>query len=360
VVDTIEQQLYKYCLTHNKPYFGNFMHARQGSIIRHAYMQLLVEQECRNRSERPFNIVEVGSWAGGSAITWAEAVKRFSKRKGLIICIDKWEPYFEPCQCEETGPYKEMENALLSGKIFELFMHNIKVTSHDDVIIPFKGWSDELLPLLGDNKFDLVFIDGNHAYTNVCKDIENSMPLVSEGGVICGDDLEQQLHQLDIEYAKEHRQKDYIIDPKAQKHYHPGVSLAIGEFFGEVSVWEGFWAMRKVEGHWKKVELSNTSPERIVIPVHLAEERANNYLQFGQELYKDGRITEAEQAFLRAHALIPNSTEVHKALAVVYWKLKNLQNAIGHMQQVFQLESYNQNLKSNYNRKMEVVAGKGH
>ncbi|MHC4572550.1 MAG: class I SAM-dependent methyltransferase [Planctomycetota bacterium] len=352
-MDGIEKEFYEYCLARNQPYFGTVMYALQGSAVRHAYMQLLIEQECRRSSDRPFNILEIGSWAGGSAITWADAVKRFNNSGGLVLCIDKWEQYFESSQREEPGPYKEMDAALSSGRIFELFMHNIRAAGHDDIVVPFKGWSDNLLPLLARESFAVVFVDGDHAYSSVLKDIENAGPLVSEGGVMCGDDLELQLYQLDVEYAKENMHRDYVTDPRTETKYHPGVSLAVGEFFGEVSAWEGFWAMRKKGAHWQKVELPVTAFPHPAMPKHLAERRANNYLRFGEELYKAGRIAEAEKAFLQAQALAPDSAEVHRALAVAYWKLEGLQKAIGHMQRVSQLGPNGPGMKKTCDRLIE-------
>ena len=36
--------------------------------------------------------------------------------------------------------------------------------------------------------FDWVYIDGNHTYPMVCKDLEFYYPLVKKGGYLCGDD----------------------------------------------------------------------------------------------------------------------------------------------------------------------------
>jgi tetratricopeptide (TPR) repeat protein len=204
--------------------------------------------------------------------------------------------------------------------------------------------------LLGEQKFDLAFVDGDHSYSSALNDIENSAPLVAEAGVICGDDLELQIHQLDVQHARENNQKDYVMDPKTQSKYHPGVSLAVGEFFGEVSAWEGFWAMRKRNGRWEKVELHTTTVRPPPVPEHLTEQRGRNYLQFGEQLFKAGRIAEAQKVFLRARALAPDSAEVHKALAVVCWKLDNRPQAIAHMQRVFQLHPRSANVKENYDR----------
>ncbi|MBI3441414.1 MAG: hypothetical protein HY052_06395, partial [Proteobacteria bacterium] len=61
--------------------------------------------------------------------------------------------------------------------------------------------------------------------------------------------------------------KDYIKNISRGVYYHPGVTLAVAEVFGEVSAWEGFWAMRKTEYGWIKVNLVDCDIE---IPEHLA------------------------------------------------------------------------------------------
>lgn len=68
--------------------------------------------------------------------------------------------------------------------------------------------------------------------------------------------MELQRDEIDIMYAKENREKDYILDAKTTKPFHPGVTFAVWEFFGgEVSSWDGFWAMRKTESGWQKIIL---------------------------------------------------------------------------------------------------------
>lgn len=274
--DTIEYRHYRHCLSHNKPYFGRIMGALQGHPTRHAYMQLLVERQCSsNRKNKSFNVLEIGSWAGGSAITWANAIERFKDRKGLVICIDPWKLYFDPSKYSDSPDsqreiYLEMADALSSGKIYDLFLHNIRTSKYNDIILPFRGSSNDILPLFGNKRFDVVFVDGDHTYASVLKDITNSARLVSEAGILCGDDLELQIPRFDLEHAKEHKDKDYILDPKTNEWYHPGVSLAVGEFLGEVSAYEGFWAMRRRGGSWEKVELYALNPDKILIPEHLS------------------------------------------------------------------------------------------
>ena len=153
-----------------------------------------------------------------------------------------------------------------------MFLHNVKASGHHDIVYPIKGRSDYILPVLRREWFDLVFVDGDHSYKGVMNDLRNTDNLVVEGGIICGDDLELQSFQIDTEYAKKHLMEDLTMDPKQQIEFHPGVSLAVGEFFGEVSAWEGFWAMRKCGSSWEKVELPVWEPgsDSIAVPKHLS------------------------------------------------------------------------------------------
>jgi hypothetical protein len=69
-----EEQIYQYCLVKNKPYFGTYKAAIQCPSQRATVMFTLAKakvSECNG----PVNFMEIGSWAGGSAIIWAEAIK---------------------------------------------------------------------------------------------------------------------------------------------------------------------------------------------------------------------------------------------------------------------------------------------
>jgi Flp pilus assembly protein TadD/predicted O-methyltransferase YrrM len=321
-VPSRENQYYEYCLKNHKPYFGKVMWALQGVPARHAYMQLLVETLCKGRGEKPLHILEIGSWAGGSAITWAEAIKKHNQGRGRVVCIDPWKLYFRSDQYsdlpgDQQRVYQEMSAALSAGQVFDLFMHNIRVCKHEDLILPFKGSSDEILPLFGEGRFDLVFIDGDHTYPRVLEDIRKSSSLVVEGGFLCGDDLELQISQADQNHAELNKHKDYILDPRTKVNFHPGVSLAVGEIFGTVSVWEGFWAMRKRGRGWKMVDLPKALPGQLPIPEHLTcqgppqlmkeDYKGYNIVQYLDQYYGLSRtlgpidLTLVEEQILRRH-----------------------------------------------------------
>ena len=55
-----------------------------------------------------------------------------------------------------------------------------------------RGASSSVLPLLKDDSFDLIYIDGDHKYENSKNDIAQAKRLVKKTfGIICGDDLEK-------------------------------------------------------------------------------------------------------------------------------------------------------------------------
>ena len=257
---------YKKCLRSNLPYFGPYMSAKQGNPVRHAYMNQVVKQECMIRGDRPFRVFEIGSWAGGSAITWAQAIKSHHRGNGVVVCVDPWEP--SPNLKGNQGKhYRRMTEALASGAIFRLFVHNIRASGQNDIVYPVKAPAEQILPFFSAGQFDMVFVDGDHHYSSVSRDLKNCMPLVADGGILCGDDLELQLSQVDVSHLHRMLEVDYIQDPKTGKWFHPGVALAVNEMFGEVTAWSGFWAMRRHGSGWKGVSLNVPDPR---IPGHLA------------------------------------------------------------------------------------------
>lgn len=258
---------YRYKIATGKVFFGEFMAARQGDPRRHYYMQMLVKNECYGQDKGKFMILEVGSWAGGSAITWAEAVKKYNPAGGEIICVDPWVDYIDP-QINKDFAYGYMKKAFVKDRIFSLFLHNIRASGYADIITVHRGFSGDILPKQKHEHFDLVYIDGDHSYDGALQDLKFAAPLIKDGGIICGDDLELQYPFVDKENLERVKGIDFATDPVNQRHFHPGLCIAVWEFFGKkVSAWEGFWAMRKSADGWERVNL--ILDEDFQIPSHL-------------------------------------------------------------------------------------------
>jgi len=250
---------YKGCLYTGKPYFGPVIAAAQAWKYRKPYMNKIVELEVSKLKGERYEILEIGSWAGDSAILWANAIKKFNNGNGSVTCVDQWKPYIDLGKRDKASPViSRMEKALVKERIFNLFLHNIATSKLNDIIRPYKGSSDEVLITLRDNRFNLAFVDGSHAYSHVIRDLENCRRLLCDGGILCGDDLELQKHEVDVKVAEENKDiEDCIQDPKTGEYFHPGVTLAVGEFFGgEVSCFEGFWVARKTNSGWQRVNLA--------------------------------------------------------------------------------------------------------
>ena len=243
---------FRYKLARNQPYFGHVLSAMQTDPRRESYMKQLICKETHNLTDSDFTMLEVGAWAGRSSIIWADVIKK--NTTGFLTCVDVWEPFESTT---EKGAYLPwMQKALGNRKVFNLFLHNIAVLGLEDTIKPYKGSSERVLPTLRDNFFNMVFIDGSHQYSHVTIDIEHGARLTTEGGILCGDDLELQMQDVDETKCRKCKEEDYIEDPKTGIGYHPGVALAVYEYFKtEVSCYNGFWVMRKTKDGWLSVHL---------------------------------------------------------------------------------------------------------
>jgi len=253
-------------------YFGEHLGARQGVLRRHFFMHSLACREVQGGSD-PFQVLEVGSYAGASAITWALALRTRPERPGEVVCVDPWRNYLteEDIQASAVPDVlREMAEALEEGRVFQLFEHNTRAARVVDLIRPLKGRFEEVSSSLPANSCDLVYIDANHRYEAVTEDLERAARLVKPGGLLCGDDLDKPWSDVDHQYCLAHLESDVIVDPKSGQFVHAGVSKAVWDFFGgPISSWNGFWAMRKQpDGTWARVALDARFRSR-ELPPHL-------------------------------------------------------------------------------------------
>lgn len=108
-------------------------------------------------------------------------------------------------------------------------------------LILIRAYSSDILSVIQENYFDLIYIDGSHYYEGVSNDIKFAKKLIrKKSGVICGDDLEILPNQSDLLLCKKNLERDYIHNAY-KKYFHPGVMLAISEEFKEVKMTAGFW-----------------------------------------------------------------------------------------------------------------------
>jgi len=83
-------------------------------------------------------------------------------------------------------------------------------------------------------KYDLIFLDGNHTYPHVKQDIDKYLPWVKEGGYLCGHDFE----------CHEFYEKDIGVDFNNGRH--SGVIKAVTETFKDIITFPNscVWAVK--------------------------------------------------------------------------------------------------------------------
>ena len=126
---------------------------------------------------KPINYLEIGSFHGASVLLVAESYGYHKDSK--LFCIDTWEDYNE---------YPEYKGQ--NSNNFNIFMENIKNSTHINKIIPIKGYSEKEIPKLQDNYFDIIYVDGNHEEEYVYKDAILCYNKLKKNGYIIFDDYE--------------------------------------------------------------------------------------------------------------------------------------------------------------------------
>ena len=115
------------------------------------------------------NILEIGSYEGRSAIFFLEKFKN-----SKITCVDTWSGSDE----HDKTTFTDIE------RNFDL---NTNYFSKDNRVKKFKMTSNEFFEKNND-KFDLIFVDGDHTASQVLNDIKNSWNILTDGGYLILDD----------------------------------------------------------------------------------------------------------------------------------------------------------------------------
>ena len=217
----------------------------QNSGDRLAVLERLIAKQAQGAVR--LSVLEVGSYEGGSALMFSHAIAKHCEHGGMVMCVDPWLPYLPEEDVNSNEMCGRMEAALKSGEVFKRFCENITFGDPQAKIKFQLGSLPTVLPTLGpEEQFDLIYIDGSHAYQDVRKDILIAKPFVKVGGLLCGDDLERQLADSDQEFTHRNKHREYV------NGYHPGVTLAVAKAFGTVWCEEAVWAVRKVDRSCKQ------------------------------------------------------------------------------------------------------------
>lgn len=110
--------------------------------------------------------IEVGCYAGESTEIFASSGK-FKK----LYCVDFW----------KEGFYSD-RGTKGAEEIFDTICNKYPC------IEKIKANSNDLCKIFQGKKIDFIYIDGDHSYGQVKKDIQNSLTILNGGGIISGHD----------------------------------------------------------------------------------------------------------------------------------------------------------------------------
>jgi predicted O-methyltransferase YrrM len=71
-----------------------------------------------------------------------------------------------------------------------MFYNNEVKEKYKDRLIPIQGFSYDVANQLPDNSMDLIFIDADHSYNSVKKDILEYTPKLKDHGILAGHDID--------------------------------------------------------------------------------------------------------------------------------------------------------------------------
>lgn len=177
-------------------------------------------------------VTEVGSFLGnGSTKAILQAVLKYkSAEDSLIYCVDTWEGN------NNVELYSELKREY---NLFETFLYNVNSLGGKNIVKPMVMRSEDAAEIFKDKSCDFVFIDADHTYNCVKKDIKIWKTKVKPGGILCGHDCEGSLADFNIEIINKNLYKDFVhLENFIFEGFHPGVVKAVGEEFGNsVTLW---------------------------------------------------------------------------------------------------------------------------
>jgi predicted O-methyltransferase YrrM len=163
--------------------------------------------------------LEVGTWCGNTAIPLAQKVK---ENNGKLICVDHF----------KGNVGTDLIESAAACDVYGMFKGSVASQGLEDTIITIIGDSKHLR-FIKPYCFDFVFIDGDHRYSGVSKDIDNLWLSVRPGGILCGHDYNSR------EFDERYIEVDFV------EGVHHGVTKAVNEAFEKVNVESTIWWVQK-------------------------------------------------------------------------------------------------------------------
>jgi len=145
-----------------------------------------LEQFLPLNTQEELHILEIGSFEGKSTIWFLENL--LQNPKSTITCIDPWTSYSQNSNSFNSYNQNNTEWDFQSHK--DTFLYNIELSESKNKVIPYQGFSYDILPklIIQNKQYDIIFIDGNHVAPFVLTDSVLSWYLLKNKGIMIFDD----------------------------------------------------------------------------------------------------------------------------------------------------------------------------
>ena len=163
--------------------YGQFQSIRPKQVISEIQQmyQMVVAAEVRY-------VCEIGTYRGGTFYLWCKAARDDATLIALDLPgEDSLKQPFSPDRIKFYHYFAKSPNQQL---------HFIPADSHQ------RSTADYVAAILGPNKLDFLFIDGDHSHNGVRRDFELYKPLVRPGGMIAFHDILPRANLPEIEVYK--------------------------------------------------------------------------------------------------------------------------------------------------------------
>jgi len=182
--------------------------------VTNLYLMVACDYYDTHHNTSNIKIAEVGCWTGLSSLVLALSAKKFN---GTVISID-WFKGSENTNLDWAGDYFNVK---------KIFMNNISKFTFGNCITPMEATSIQASEKFTNESLDVIFLDADHRYKNIKKDIDIWLPKLKKGGLLCGHDCEIILDKgIDTLY-------DITKDMDIIEVVHMGVCRAVTELGGK-------------------------------------------------------------------------------------------------------------------------------
>lgn len=160
--------------------YGNKLNTERAKSVEGWFAEDEIEWITRQVAALPKGavIVEVGAWKGRSTRAIADNLPEGAKLYTVdTFCGSSGEP-----DAHATAKDREGDGVYMS------FYHNLHDHLDSGSVVAVRMTSEHAAETLNNLRPDMIFIDGDHSETGIKTDVEAWLPLLKEGGLICGHD----------------------------------------------------------------------------------------------------------------------------------------------------------------------------